>query len=79
MIATLADRIDWDRFPRTHWYSGSIPTQVEIMCRACGDPIEPPHWPDRPAGIVHVYGTTPPAPAVVMCDTCHASHAGGAR
>jgi hypothetical protein len=73
MIATLADRIDWDRFPRTHWYSGSIPTQVAVMCRACGDDIAPGEsshaYTERPAG----------APVVLMCSECHASHAGGAR
>jgi hypothetical protein len=72
-LSTLAHRIDWDRFPTTHQHLGSIPTQRPVMCRACGDDIAPGEsshaYTERPAG----------APVVLMCDTCHAEHAGGAR
>jgi hypothetical protein len=74
MIATLADQIDWDRFPGTYGWGGSIPTLTEQGCRACGDPIEP-------GQTAHVYGHTydAGAPVVLMCDTCHDHHARGGR
>jgi RNase P subunit RPR2 len=73
MFATLENRIDWDAFPRTHQHLGSIPTQVAVMCRACGDIV-------APGAGAHLYGRRPAGGLLVlMCHECHDLHAQGGR